>query len=182
MKGLAKLSRNQYILIVVCIALLVVNVFLVMQYMSAASHKSDVEADIEDMLAKIFLLEGQYDIPGLRVTRDDWQQKLASESPFPASIDEKLVTYEIIDVVRRSYVGGYQIDPRGTKSTKINDHSYHVQTFSVTLTPGEELRRIINFVELIEELDYPTLKNDKFSLLAGETIWQLQFEVQIVTQ
>ena len=182
MKNLAKMSRNQYILIVVCIVLLVVNVFLVMQYMSAVSHKSEVEADIEDTLEAIEKLEGKYNIADLKARRDDWLQKIATESPFPASIDEKKVTYDLIDIVRRSYVTGYQIDPRGTKATNINGHSYHVQTFAVTLTPGEELRRIINFISLIEELDYPTLKNDKFGLVAGTNLWQLNFEVQIVAQ
>jgi len=182
MPSIQKPSRLQLILIVAVVVLLVVSVFLAMGYFSAVSTKADLETEIEWRETRISSLEG-LNINKLKNDRDEAERKLAEEAPFPEEIDNLEFLEHIINAVQEAGIGGYSYTPTGVGTVGIGGRTYKANSYTIELNSAEQLRRLIKFLRLIEELPYNTLEiNDITLSSAGDDTWKLNFNIEIITQ
>lgn len=183
MPSIKKPSRLQLILIVAVVVLLVVSVFLAMGYFSALSTKADLEKEVGRKETQISSLEGLYNIDALTRELAEAKRKLAEEAPFPKEIDNLEFLEHIINTVQEAGLGSYTYTPTGEGTESIGGRTYTANSYAIELTSDEQLRRLIKFLGLIEELPYNTLKNNDITLSsAGDDTWKLKFNIEIITQ
>jgi len=182
MPSIQKPSRLQLILIVAVVVLLVVSVFLAMGYFSAVSTKADLEKEIEWREIQISSLEGLYNIGALKSKLAEAERKLAEEAPFPEEIDNLEFLEHIINAVQEAGIGGYSYTPTGVGTVGIGGRTYKANSYTIELNSDEQLRRLIKFLKLIEELPYNTLEINDITLSTGGEAWGLNFDIEIITQ
>jgi len=175
-----RFSRFQLILIVAIVALLAVNVFLAIGYFGALSRKASLQSDIENKQAQIARMPSQSDIDALTRQLDAAKQKLADESPFPEEIDPLELLDHIIYAVQKAGLDSYSYVPGVGKKEKIGEGTYTAIPYAITTS--ERLSTLIRFLELIEELPYDTITIRNVSLTATGEIWNLKFNLVIITQ
>lgn len=178
---LKKIPRLQLILFPVIIALLVVNVFVVMGYFSTLSTKADLEKNIEQKEADIDKLEGLYNIGELQRQLAEAERKLEEESPFPYEIDNKEIIELLIRTEKESGLEVPYIEPADSTTT-IGGNTYRVKIQPISICEaGQPLPKLIDFLEVLENEQYNTLKNDNIELI-GPEVWTLNFDIIIVYQ
>jgi hypothetical protein len=183
MPSIQKPSRLQLILIVAVVVLLVVNVFLAKGYFSAVSTKADLEEKVGRKETQIANLEGLYNIEALERELAEAQRKLAEEAPFLEDLDPLDLLDHIINAVQEAGLGSYSYTPGGVGTVGIGGGTYKANSYAIELNSDEQLRRLIKFLRLIEELPYNTLKiNDITLSSAGDDTWNLKFNIVIITQ
>lgn len=178
---LKKIPRLQLILFPVIIALLVVNVFVVMGYFSTLSTKADLEKNIEQKEADIDKLEGLYNIGELQRQLAEAERKLEEESPFPYEIDNKEIIELLIRTEKESGLEVPYIEPADSTTT-IGGNTYRAKIQPISICEaGQPLPKLIDFLEVLENEQYNTLKNDNIELI-GPEVWTLNFDIIIVYQ
>lgn len=182
MPSIKKRSRLQLILIVAVVVLLVVSVFLAMGYFSALSAKADLEKEIEWRETQIAMLEDPYHIGALERELAEAERKLAEEAPFPKEIDDLELLNLIINAVQEAGLGSYTYMPTGVGTVSIGGRTYAAYSYAIELNSDEQLRRLIKFLGLIEELPYQTLEINDITLSSGGETWWLDFNIEIITQ
>lgn len=182
MPSIKKPSRLQLILIVAVVVLLVVNVFLAMGYFSAVSTKADLEKDIEWRETQVAMLEGRYNIGDLERELAEAERKLAEEAPFPKEIDDLELLEHVINAVQAAGLGSYTYTPMGVGTESIGWSTYKAYSYDIELNSDEQLRQLIKFLVLIEELPYNTLEINDITLSSSGETWGLNFNILIITQ
>ena len=173
-----KIPRLLLILVPVIIVLAVVNYFLAMGYLDASSTVADLEKQINQRELAIAGIEGRYNIGELQGQLAEAERKIEEESPFPNEVDNEEVIELFIRVQREA---GLEIpySESGVGTTTIGGRSYHTKTYSISPCENQVLSRLINFLEILENEQYNTLKNDNISL-RGPDEWSLTFTMTIV--
>jgi hypothetical protein len=177
--SLGKFTRNQLILGVAIVILLIVNVFFAVGYFGTASTKADLQGDIATKQKYIDENEARYNIGELQNDLADAQQQLA-EAPFLDTIE--LVDH-IIDVMKKAEIGTYSYSPGGTGSVKIGGATYRTHTYSISITSREKLMTLIKLQSYIEDLPYDAIQTNNIKLTnVGGDSWTTTFIIQIITQ
>ena len=173
-----KIPRLLLILVPVIIVLAVVNYFLAMGYLDASSTVADLEKQINQRELAIAGIEGRYNIGELQGQLAEAERKIEEESPFPGEVTNEEVIELFIRVQREA---GLEIpySESGVGTTTIGGRSYHTKTYSIQPCENQVLSRLINFLEILENEQYNTLKNDNISL-RGPDEWSLTFQMTIV--
>lgn len=178
---LKKIPRLQLILVPVIIALLVVNVFVVMGYFGTLSTKADLEKNIEQKEAAIASMKGLYNIGELQRQLAEAERKLEEESPFPYEIDNKEIIKLLIRTEQEAGLDVPYIETADSTTTiGGNTYSAKIQPISIC-EAGQPLSKLIDFLEILEDEQYNTLKNDNIELI-GPEVWTLNFDIIIVYQ
>jgi Tfp pilus assembly protein PilO len=178
---LKKIPRLQLILFPVIIVLIVVNVFVVMGYLSTLSTKADLEKNIEQKEAAIASMEGRYNIGELQRQLAEAERKLAEDAPFPDEIDNKEIIELLIRTQKESGLDVPYIETADSTTTiGGNTYSAKIQPISICEV-GQPLSKLIDFLEILEDEQYNTLKNDNIELIGPEA-WTLNFNIIIVYQ
>jgi len=177
---LKKIPRLQLILIPAIIILAVANVFLALGYFDASNTKADLERQIKQKEAAIASMEGRYNIGELEGQLAEAEYKLAEESPFPNGIDDKEVFALFIRTEQEAGFKVAYVEP-SVATTTIGGNNYTAYTYSISTCEAEKLSRLIKFLELLENEQYNTLKNDNISL-RGPDEWSLTFTMTIISQ
>ena len=173
-----KIPRLLLILVPVIIVLAVVNYFLAMGYLDASSTVADLEKQIDQRELAIAGIEGRYNIGELQGQLAEAERKIEEESPFPGEVTNEEVIELFIRVQREAGLEiPYSIS--GSGATTIGGRSYHTKTYSIQPCENQVLSRLINFLEILENEQYNTLKNDNISL-RGPDEWSLTFQMTIV--
>lgn len=180
--SLGQLSRNQLILGVAIVVLLIVNVFLLVGYFGAASTKADLESDIATKEKYIDDNEARYNIGELQRKLAEVQQEL-SEAPFLDEIDTLELVDHIIDVMKKAEIGTYSYTPGGTGTKKIGGATYHTHSYSISITSAERLTTLIKLQSYIEDLPYDAIMTNNIKLTnVGSDSWKITFVILIITQ
>jgi len=179
--SLGKLTRNQLILGVAIVILLIVNVFFAVGYFGAASTKADLDSDIATKQKYIDENEARYNIGELQNDLADAQQELA-EAPFLDNIDTLELVDHIIDVMKKAEIGTYTYSPGGTGTVKIGGATYHTHTYSIRITSSEKLTTLIKLQSYIEDLPYDAIMTDNIVLTGSGDSWKITFKILIITQ
>jgi hypothetical protein len=179
--SLGKLTRNQLILGVSIVILLIVNVFFAVGYFGAASTKADLQSDIATKQKYIDENEARYNIGELQNDLADAQQELA-EAPFLDTIDTLELVDHIIDVMKKAEIGTYTYSPGGTGSVKIGEATYRTHTYSISITSREKLTTLIKLQSYIEDLPYDAIQTNNINLTGSGDSWTTTFIIQIITQ
>ena len=179
--SLGKLTRNQLILGVAIVILLIVNVFFAVGYFGAASTKADLQSDIATKQKYIDTNEARYNIGELQNDLADAQQELA-EAPFLDNIDTLELVDHIIDVMKKAEIGTYTYSPGGTGTVKIGGATYHTHTYSISITSSEKLTTLIKLQSYIEDLPYDAIMTNNIVLTGSGDSWKTTFKILIITQ
>ena len=179
--SLGKLTRNQLILGVAIVILLIVNVFFAVGYFGAASTKADLQSDIATKQKYIDENEARYNIGELQNDLADAQQELA-EAPFLDTINTLELVDHIIDVMKKAEIGTYTYSPGGTGSVKIGGAKYRTHTYSISITSSEKLTTLIKLQSYIEDLPYDAIMTDNIVLTGSGDSWKTTFKILIITQ
>ena len=180
--SLGKLTRNQLILGIAIVVLLIVNIFFAVGYFGAASTKADLQSDIATKQKYIDENEARYNIGELQNDLADAQQELA-EAPFLDTIDTLELVDHIIDVMKKAEIGTYTYSPGGTGSVKIGGATYRTHTYSISITSREKLTTLIKLQSYIEDLPYDAIQTNSIKLTnVGGDSWKTTFIIQIITQ
>jgi len=180
--SLGQLSRNQLILGVCVVVLLIVNVFFIVGYLGTASTKADLESDIATKQKYINDNEARYNIGELQNELADVQQELA-EAPFLYEIDTLELLDHIIDVMKKAEIGTYSYTPGGTGTKKIGSSTYHTHSYSISITSAERLTTLIKLQSYIEDLPYDAIMTNSIALTnVGGDSWKTTFKILIITQ
>ena len=179
--SLGKLTRNQLILGVAIVILLIVNVFFAVGYFGAASTKADLQSDIATKQKYIDENEARYNIGELQNDLADAQQELA-EAPFLDNIDTLELVDHIIDVMKKAEIGTYTYSPGGTGTVKIGGATYHTHTYSISITSSEKLTTLIKLQSYIEDLPYDAIMTNNIVLTGSGDSWKTTFKILIITQ
>ena len=179
--SLGKLTRNQLILGVAIVILIIVNVFFAVGYFGAASTKADLDSDIATKQKYIDENEARYNIGELQNDLADAQQELA-EAPFLDNIDTLELVDHIIDVMKKAEIGTYTYSPGGTGTVKIGGATYHTHTYSISITSSEKLTTLIKLQSYIEDLPYDAIMTNNLVLTGRGDSWKTTFKILIMTQ
>lgn len=179
---LKKIPRLLLILIPIIIALIVVVVFVAIGYFNTLSTKADLEKEIEQKEAAIASMEGLYNIGELERRLAEAERKLEEDAPFPADIDNNDMIEMFIRVEKDSGLKIFYHEPGDAGTTTINGNSYHTKYYSTYVCGADEpLSKLIDLLELLENEQYNTLRNDSIEL-TGPDVWSLNFDIIIVYQ
>jgi hypothetical protein len=107
---------------------------------------------------------------------------LAEEAPFPKEIDDLKLLDLIINAVQEAGLGSYTYTPTGVGTVGIGGRTYAAYSYAIELNSDEQLRRLIKFLGLIEELPYQTLEINDITLSSSGETWGLDFNIEIITQ
>ena len=179
--SLGKLTRNQLILGVAIVILLIVNVFFAVGYFGAAGTKADLESDIATKEKYVNDNEARYNIGELQNKLAEVQLEL-EEAPFLYEIDTLELVDHIIDVMKKAEIGTYSYTPGGTGTKKIGSRTYHTHSYSISITSTERLTTLIKLQSYIEELPYDAIMTDNIVLTGSGDSWKITFKILIITQ
>jgi hypothetical protein len=180
--SLRQLSRNQLILVVAIVILLIVNIFFAVGYFGASSTKADLESDISTKQKYIDDNAGRYNIGELQSELAEVQEELA-EAPFLDDIDTLELVDHIIDVMKKAEIGTYTYSPGAIGTEKIGGGTYRTHSYSISITSAERLTTLIKLQSYIEDLPYDAVmtNNIRLSNVGGDS-WKTTFIIQIITQ
>ena len=175
------LTRNQLLLTLAAVVLLVVGIVFVVLYFQAGSHQAAVAEDIDKTEANIARMTVDYDIDRLAAELALLQTDLA-DAPIPTTVDNVAVFQDVHEAAVTAKVEyDYEYND---KPIKIGNTPYTAMTFDID-TSGT-LVRIIRFLGLLEDMsesDYPTLRITGIELgLGASEIWDVSFTIQIIVQ
>ncbi len=180
--SLRQLSRNQLILGVSIVILLIVNIFFAVGYFGTASTKADLQSDIATKEKYIDDNEARYNIGELQNKLAEVQQEL-DEAPFLDEIDTLELVDHIIDVMKKAEIGTYSYTPGGTGTKKIGSATYHTHSYSISITSAERLTTLIKLQSYIEDLPYDAIMTNNIKLTnVGGDSWKMTFTILIITQ
>lgn len=180
--SLGKLTRNQLILGVAIVILLIVNVFFAVGYFGASSTKADLESDIATKQQYIHDNEARYNIGELQNELADVQQELA-EAPFLDEINTLELVDHIIDVMKKAEIGTYTYSPGSVGTITIGGGTYRTHSYSISITSAEKLTTLIKLQSYIEDLPYDAVRTNSIKLNnVGGDSWKTTFIIQIITQ
>lgn len=179
---LKKIPRLLLILVPVIIALIAVIVVVAIGYFNTLSTKADLEKEIEQKEAAIASMEGLYNIGEMERQLAEAERKLEEDAPFPADIDSNDVIEMFIRIEKEAGLKVFYHEPGDPGTTTINGNSYHTKYYSTYVCGEDEpLSKLIKLLELLENEQYNTLRNDNLEL-TGPDIWSLNFDIIIVYQ
>lgn len=174
-----RITRNQLVLVLAIVALLVVSVVFGVFYYQSVSHKAAVARDIEETEANIERMSWDNDVDRLSRELAPLQSQLA-EAPIPITEDN----VEVFDDIHEAGVKAkldYDYEYKGAKSVTISGTRYYAMTFEITSSGS--LTRVIKFLGLLEELDYDTLRITGVELnLGASDTWGVEFNIEIIIQ
>ncbi len=180
-----KFERIQLILSGVCLLLLGLAIFFAVGLLQEKGRTSKLEKDIATTENQIDNIEGTCVLIEKQLQLEECQNKLQTESPFPADvIDNKEVTNAVIAVVSDARLNMDRLDYRGTSSYQIGDTQYTKATYALQCSSqiGKE-SRFLTLLELFEEMreeKYPTLLVDNINLPDGDP--RITLDIIIITQ
>jgi len=173
------LTRNQLLLVLAAVAMLVVSIVFGVFYYQAVSHKAAVARDIEQTEEGIARMSWDNDVDRLARELAPLITQLA-EADIPTTVDN----VEVFDDIHMAAVSAkldYDYEFKGTKSVTIAGTPYQAMTFEIE-TSGS-LTRTIKFLGLLEELDYDTLRITDVELdLGAADTWDVDFNIEIIIQ
>jgi hypothetical protein len=180
--SLGKLTRNQLILGIAIVVLLIVNVFFAVGYFGTASTKADLDSDIATKEKYVDDNEARYNIGELQNKLAAAQQDL-DDAPFLSTIEPLELVDHIIDVMKKAEIGAYTWSPGGISTVKIGGSTYHTNSYSISITSAERLTTLIKLQSYIEDLPYDAIRTNSIKLTsAGGDSWKMTFVIQIITQ
>jgi|GEM_PF-4883497 len=175
------LTRNQLVLVLAIVVLLIVGVVFGVFYYQAVSYKAAVAKDIEQTEANIERMSWDNDVDRLSRELAPLQSQLA-EAPIPITVDNVAVFDAIhLAAVKAKVEYDYGYD---NKSLTIAGTRYTAMTIEID-TSGTT-RQIIRFLDELEKLresDYDTLRitDIELNLRASDT-WSVEFNIEIIIQ
>ena len=189
------LSRLHFWAIIVIIALLGGNIYLILDYQDAKAQAADLSEELEDQQWLLYLYQQMYDLGALQTELDGLEDYLAENpAPFPEAIPNlDLRVYEfVIQSAQTTTVVVNQFNPGSAHSEQISEGSYLVQTYSISAT-GElaALNDFIGALEVgdfssvlvgLEEDDWPTPRVEYVALNYSDEGATATFSLKIVTQ
>ena len=132
--------------------------------------------------AAIASMEGLYNIGEMERQLAEAERKLEEDAPFPADIDSNDVIEMFIRIEKEAGLKVFYHEPGDSDTTTINGNIYHTKYYSTYVCGEDEpLSKLIKLLELLENEQYNTLRNDNLEL-TGPDVWSLNFDIIIVYQ
>ena len=177
------ITRNQLILIAAVVVVLLLSIVLLIFNLQAQGYRAAVARDIQETEDSIAWMKQHYDTDLLERELAAAQEELA-DAPIPKedAIDNPEMYDDIfVAAVSAKVHNDYDYEYNGATSTEIGESSYQALTWEITVTA--KLSRIIEFIHLLEEMDYDTLRITEVEFDAGdEDMWDASFNIEIIIQ
>ena len=193
------LSRTQFWIIVLIIALLGANIYLIFDYQSAKARMAGLSEDLDDQQWLLYMYQQLYNPEELQAELD-WLEDYLDENPapFPEAIPYlNLRVYEfVVQEAETTAVVVNQFSPGVAHSEQIGESYYQVYTYSISATGTgelalEDLNAFIGALEEgdfsdvlvgLEEEDFPIPRVENVTLSYAEEASTASFTMKIVTQ
>ena len=177
------LKVSQLVLILTSVILLVLTIFFSVSYFQASNTKNDLTNQIQQKKDNI-AHNPLKNISELLAKLNDSLMNLSQNAPFPASIDNKEIASQLIEVAKGDSIilDGYT-PPTADSTLTIGTISYPVKTYSISSrTKPVRLQKIITFLQDLEDLPYRTSYIDALSLSYEQTtgFWTFGLNLEII--
>ena len=174
---------NQLVLMLTSVILLALVIFFSVSYFQGLHTKNNLTNDIQKKTNAI-AANPHKNIPELLAKLNDSLMNLSQNAPFPASIDNKEIASQLIEVAKGDSIilDGYT-PPTADSTLTIGTISYPVKTYSISSrTKPVRLQKIITFLQDLEDLPYRTSYIDALSLSYEQTtgFWTFGLNLEII--
>jgi cytoskeletal protein RodZ len=189
-KGIAPIQLSLIVIVVILVALIG---YFSASYFQGANTKDKLEKDKQQKELQIQRMPLK-NISALKSELDEISKFLNESSPFPTSIDNVEVAYQIMQAAREAkIISGLQYSPGSTGATVVlGGNTYAVQTYNIAA--ANNIKNVINFLKNLEDLhedmhmQYDTFSIEGFSLsntstqVDGKYSWGFSLRLKVTLQ
>lgn len=181
------LKVNQLALILTSVILLALTIFFAVSYLQGSHTKNNLTNEIQQKTRAIAANQPK-SISELVEKLNDSVMNLSQNAPFPASVDNKEIASQLIQVAKDDNILlDEYIPPTASSTLTIGTIPYLVETYIISAkTQPVRLQKIITFLQDLEDLPYPTSYIDGLSFSYDSTtgFWTfgLNFKVILLNQ
>jgi uncharacterized membrane protein len=159
---------------------LALTVFFSVSYLQASNTKNDLTNQIQQKKDNI-AHNPPKNISELLAKLNDSVTNLSANAPFPASIDNREIAAQLVQVTRAANIVSYQYTPPSADSTfTIGTITYPQKTYSISVATAMKLQKVINFLKDLEELPYNTSYIDGLSISQSNGLWTFSLNFEII--
>ena len=174
---------SQLALIFTSVILLALTIFFSVSYLQGLNTKDNLTTEIQQKTHAI-AVNPPKNLSELIAKLNDSATNISRNAPFPASIDNKEVGTQLIQVEKDTNTFFQYTLPTTTSTITIDTIPYPIKTYAITGGAAVKLQKVISILKDLEELPYPTSYIDGLSLSPSDNLWtfSLSFEVILRNQ
>ena len=174
---------SQIALIFASVLLLALTIFSSASYLQGLNTKDNLTTEIQQKTSTI-AANPPKNLSELLAKLNDSATNISKNSPFPASIDNKEMGTQLIQVEKDTNVIFQYTLPTTTSTLTINTIPYPIKTYAISAGTAVKIQKVISLLKDLEELPYPTSYIDGLSLSPSDNLWtfSLSFEVILRNQ
>ena len=173
------LKVSQLVLILTSVILLALTIFFSVSYLHGLNTKDSLTNEIQQKNHAI-AANPPKNLSELLAKLNDSVTNISRNAPFPASIDNKEIAAQLIQVGKDTNIFPSYTLPTTTSTLAIDTITYPIKTYALSVGTPVKLQKVINFLKDLEELPYPTSYIDGLSLSPSGTLWTFSLDFEVI--